>query len=1000
VVCSACGTENRDEARFCDVCGAPLAATAVQERRKHVTVLFCDVSGSTAFGERLDPETVRASMARYFDAAREAIERHGGTVEKFIGDAVMAVFGIPQSHEDDALRAVRAAFELRETVAFDVRIGINSGEVVTGSGDTLVTGDTVNVGARLEQSAAPGEILIGARTHELVRDAVDVELLPPLEARGKSQPLTQYRVTSIVGDAPILRRFDAPLVGRQRELRELGAAWERVRSERACTLFTVLGAPGVGKSRLSAELVRGLDGASIVSGRCLSYGEGITFWPVVEIVKQLLGDEAPGDPAIAALLGEGVATVDEIGYAVRRLLERSAADRGLVVVFDDIHWGEPGFLDLVEYVADWSRDAPILLLCLARPDLLDRRPAWAGGKLNATTLLLEPLGSGETEVLIDGLAGDAGITPELRSRILRAAEGNPLFVEEMLAMTAGQSLEGVTVPASIQALLAARIDGLPSSERSALERGAIEGQVFHRTAVQALAPEQPRPDGDLLGLVRKELVRPSPSMIPGDDAFRFRHLLIRDAAYESLSKSTRAELHQRFAAWLAEHGTALVELDEILGYHYERAALYGAELGTLDPHSTSAAAAHLAAAGLRAFERIDFHAAGNLLERALALLPDDDSTRVPLLATLAETVYGSGDLSRLEELLDETVLAAAAAGDAGSGARARAFRAFVGGHTGGPPLSELRSQMDELEAALAASGDAENLARVLTTRAWLTFWVGRCDDAVVDGRRAIEYARSAGSPGLEAEAAGVVASALRWGPAPWPELTAFIEERLAIGGPTFGGRLGAGLFDHRGAPDAATGNFDRARRGYAKLEQSLRDRGMLLFLNTLTMETGAVELRARDGAAAERHLRPAFDRLGASGEAGYRATVGTLLAEALVLQGRLDDAAALLDECASLAAEDDVLAQASIHTVRTLGATRRGDHDEAIEHGRCALEVIDTTDYAEQRVEARLALGEALLGAGRRAEAEVVLGEAIESAGSKGSTVLQAAARALLDRPS
>ena len=518
-----------------------------------------------------------------------AIERHGGTLEKFIGDAVMAVFGVPTVREDDALRAVRAAEELRDGVEIDVRIGVNTGGVVTGTGDTLVTGDAVNVAARLEQAAAPGEVLLGAGTYRLVRDAVDAELMPPIEAKGKAEPLTAYRLSAVTGDVAVARRSDAPLVGRDREQRMLVDAWERCTSEGACSLFTILGNAGVGKSRLAAEFLAGLD-ATVVSGRCLSYGEGITYWPVVAAVKELLAGSAAPNATIAALLGEGQAPADEIAIAVRKLFEAAAADRPLVVVFDDIQWGEPTFLDLIEHIGDWSRDAPILLLCLARPELLELRPNWGGGKLNATTVLLEPLSTAETDELIDELLDGRGLDPALRERIRASAEGNPLFVEQMLAMVE-ESPEQVTVPSTIQALLAARLDQLPASERAALERGSVEGQVFHGSAVAALAPDDPDVPSRLLGLVRKELVRPSVGTLPGDDAFRFRHLLIRDAAYDSLPKAARAELHESFADWLERRVPDLVELDEILGYHLEQAARYRAELGAASADARDGAAA-------------------------------------------------------------------------------------------------------------------------------------------------------------------------------------------------------------------------------------------------------------------------------------------------------------------------------------------------------------------------------------------------------------------------
>src|SRR5919204_3636417 len=424
--CASCGAENRDEARFCDSCGAALAAEPARETRKTVTVLFCDVTGSTALGERIDPESLRNVMSRYFETAKEAIERHGGTVEKFIGDAVMAVFGVPIVHEDDALRAVRAADDLRQALGplneeleqrfqtrLQLRIGVNTGEVVTGSEEHLATGDAVNVAARLEQHAEPGTVMLGEETLRLVRGAVEFEPVAPIDVKGKSEAVAAYRLVG-VERTPTPRADGAPMVGRVRQRHLLNEAFANVVADRTCHLFTVLGMAGVGKSRLVSEFLGGLDGATVVTGRCLSYGEGISYFPVTEAALQLKAgaDEFPG---LAAILGEGetASSPDEIAWAFRKLLEARAADGPIVVVFDDIHWGEPAFLDLIEHVADFSREAPVLLLCMARPDLLDRRESWGGGKPNATTVLLEPLGTNEADELLTRLLPET-VEDELR----------------------------------------------------------------------------------------------------------------------------------------------------------------------------------------------------------------------------------------------------------------------------------------------------------------------------------------------------------------------------------------------------------------------------------------------------------------------------------------------------------------------------------------------------------------------------------------------------------
>ncbi|HYT29304.1 MAG TPA: AAA family ATPase, partial [Actinomycetota bacterium] len=486
-----------------------------------------------------------------------------------------------------------------------------------------------------------------------MRDLAVADDAGALDLKGKQLPVRAFRLVDVAatGEGP-RRRLDSPMIGRERERRLLQEGFDRAVSNRSCHLFTLIGPAGVGKSRLVRDFVDGLAGrARVLGGRCLSYGEGITFRPVVEVVQAAAGIEesdsaeqarrriealVDGLPAqeqiaerLAQVLGLGSASAssEEVFWAIRRTLEALAEPGPLVVVFDDIHWAEPALLDLIDHVADWTRDAPLLLVCLARHELLDQRPTWAGGKLNATTLLLEPLDETESAGLIEGLLGGASLSQDVRRKIVEAADGNPLFVEEMLAMliddgflgldggrwVPSADLSAIAVPASIHALISARLDRLMPEEREVIERGAVEGKVFHRGAVAALCPEERRSGvpAHLMGLARKDLIRPQRPDFAGEDAFRFRHLLIRDAAYEALPKETRAELHERFAQWLETvAGDRLPEYEEIVGYHLEQAVRYREELGVLDEqhHAVAGRAAGLLlTAGRRALDRSDLN---------------------------------------------------------------------------------------------------------------------------------------------------------------------------------------------------------------------------------------------------------------------------------------------------------------------------------------------------------------------------------------------------------
>ncbi len=625
--------------------------------RKTVTVVFCDVVDSTRRAEQLDAEQVRATMNRYFSVARDVLEGHGGTVEKFIGDAVMAVFGIPTLHEDDAMRALRASAELLAAVnEIELRIGINTGEVIAsdsgGDSTTLVTGDAVNVAARLQQAAQPGQILVGEATRLLVRAAATLEPVPSVSAKGKAEPIIAFRLVSVVGSdgrTPGVAR----LVGRSAESAQLRAALEEVESSNSGRLVTVVGAAGVGKSRLVAEFLEKTGSSvSVFRGRCLPYGSGITYFPLTQVVKSAAGvtdtdDRAEVRAKLEALVGVGpeanevgrvIASAvglddtpiheEDIFWATRRLLERLAANGTVVVMVEDIHWAEPALLDLLEYLGEFITDAAVLVVCLTRPDLFERRPSWGRGRVGSTTLALDALPAGLAGELFDQLEGSGTIAPALRQRILDAAEGNPLYVEEMVAMlvedgrAAGDPAD-VHVPPTIEALLAARIDGLPAAERDIAERASVIGRVFEASAVRELVADSASETlgRDLLALVRKEFIRPDRAELSIGDAYKFRHILIRDAAYRALPKSERAALHEAFADWLERAaGDRVQEYMEIVGFHLEQAHGYRVELGLNDDHTTALArraSSWLGRAGERAHDRRDITAWVGLTERAL-----------------------------------------------------------------------------------------------------------------------------------------------------------------------------------------------------------------------------------------------------------------------------------------------------------------------------------------------------------------------------------------------
>jgi class 3 adenylate cyclase/tetratricopeptide (TPR) repeat protein len=1019
-------------------------------------VVFSDLRGSTALGERLDSEAVREVLDAYFTEMRGVLERHGGVVEKYVGDAIMAVFGLPRLHEDDALRAVRAAHEMRAALAnvnrrledrwgvrLENRTGVNTGEVVAGDhagGQRLVTGDTVNVAARLEQAAPPLEVLIGEPTYRMVRNAVEVEALPPLELRGKSRRIPAYRLLGVSRGDGVARRADTPLVGRAEELAVLSAALERSARSRRPELVTLLAPAGTGKSRLLHEFVSGAaGGARVLRGRCLSYGEGITFWPLAEIARDAAGiaEDEPVDQArsrLTALLGEEAADVaarlasvmglseaaypvHETFWAARRLLETVARDGPVVTVIEDIHWAEATFLDLIAHVAENGEDAALVLLCTSRPELLELRPAWREERARATTISLRPLSDAESAEVVSGLLGEVTLAAGPRRRIIEAAQGNPLFVEQMVSMmiddglirragggwVASTDLGALAVPPSISALLAARLDRLAPAERAVLERGAVIGQVFYLGAVEALCPEAVRRDvrAHLDSLARRELVSPTESTLAGQDAFRFQHVLIRDAAYQGLLKRTRAELHEGFAEWLeARAGDHPGDHEEIRGYHLEQSVLSLAQLGPLDAHAAALAAraaGYLADAGELARARGDMPAASSLLRRAAALTPDSPASPRWLLHA-GEALGEMGTFSAADEVLSRAAERAAEDGERALAATAavvaRMWR-FLANPEAAPAVQvaeAARTAIAELERLEAHEG----LARAWKLMMYVHFYEGRFSPAEECVTRALRHAELAQDKVFEVRLLSALASCLVYSATSAAEALDRCRDLLERGAGDR--RTEAMTLSAMSHLEAMRGDAEGAREHYRRSRAMLTDLGFTLSAAITSLHSGPAEVLAGDLERAEAELRADYETLQAMGDTGYTPSVAALLAEVLHAQGRDREAGELAEVCRQKASPQDVGAQYQWRSIRARLLAVEGQTAEAEALARESVRLISTTDQPDIQGQALAGLAEVLEAAGKGAAAAASLRYALTLFETKGNEVAAARARGELAR--
>jgi class 3 adenylate cyclase/predicted ATPase len=964
-ICPSCGDQTPDRMRFCNTCGASLTASTARESRRTVTIVFSMPKVHSLAGEEASPDTMRDVMSRYFEGMRSALERHGGTVEKFIGDAVMAVFGLPVRHEDDAVRAIRAAWDMQTALAalnpgfrteFGVELsnhtGVNSGEVIAGDATTaqrMVTGDAVNTAARLEQAAGSGDVVLGDLTYRLARDQIEVEFMEPLVLKGKAEPVPAYRLVRVNAAAAAPEAASGtPFVGREAEMARLSEALGDAIGTRHARLVTIVGDAGVGKSRLIKEFATAASArARLVRGRCLPYGDGITFWPLAEVIREAAGIGAEDSPRIATrrldlLLQKGGAEdreaivervaaainlsaaqfpVAELMWGGRRLLETLAAQRPLVMLVDDLHWAEPTFLDFLDHLLDTVEGASILVLGSARHEIAERHADWSTGH-DAMLVKLLPLSEADAGKIVEELLGS--LEASVRARIATAAEGNPLYVEQIVSMlvetgaiergmdgwVARAGSDQLQIPPTVQALVASRLDALKSEERAVVDPASVIGLSFPMDAVEELVdePVRTRLGADLEVLVTKQLVR----RLPDDDViYRFGHQIIRDTAYGSLLKRSRAMLHERFVTWAErtnkERGREL-EFEEILGYHLEQAYRYRVSLGVVDAEALAVAdraAEKLSNSGLRALARGDSPAAAGLLRRAIDLYPEADPRRLILIPDLGETLITLSKFEEAEAALGAALEVARTAGDRRAAARIEVTRMlidlFSGLETGRAVTVEGAQELLKTFAEVGDEGGAARASRVLL---FIHGNAGRYDDMAAAAEQVVEQATRAGEDRLIRSGAAVYTTAAVLGSTPVDQAIARCEtilERVRGARRSEAIVLGA-LAQLR----AMLGDFDPARELYRREQEYLGALGPSRELASTSLDSGRVELLAGNLEAAEAELRRDDQELEGLHETYFRSTVSALLARVLLLAGKRNEADRYATIAQALTDQDDV----------------------------------------------------------------------------------------------